>query len=59
MIINFDTNKCDWVEATYGVQFTKIDDVIVYWNVYDDYFMVNKQKFKREKYQNNITIEVE
>lgn len=58
MIIEFDTNKCIWKEATYGVIFTKVDDYTVYWNQYDGYFMVNNQKFKKEKYQNNIKIEI-
>lgn len=49
MIIEFDTNKCIWKEATYGVIFTKVDDYTVYWNQYDDYFIVNNQKFKKEK----------
>ena len=36
MIIEFDTNKCIWKEATYGVNYTTVDEYIVYWNVYDD-----------------------
>lgn len=58
MIIEFDTNKCIWKEATYGVNYTTVDAYIVYWNVYDNYFMINNQKFKKEQYQNKIKIEI-
>lgn len=44
-----DFNNIDWKEATYGTWMTRINNDIIYWNRYDNYFKISNEKKKLNK----------